>query len=141
MHRIVRLQLANIELDLGQHVVHHRALELRAGPGRGLGRIIIAGRLGLSGPCRGDRRCCVGPQQLARRLGFGRPIRAATDRAGSAGSAKPLRSLPTLSNEDLTELVSKPEDQRRKGHQHRDDELDKLDHLPAAVALRQERAD
>src|ERR1700730_18060699 len=74
MHRIPRLELANIEFEAGQHVVRHRALELRAGSGRDLRGIIIPRWVGLSGPGRSDRCCRVSAQQLACRLRFGAPF-------------------------------------------------------------------
>jgi hypothetical protein len=40
----------------------------------------------------------------------------------------------------LDRAGEQPEHQRRKGHQHCDDELDEVDNLPASVAFRQERA-
>src|SRR5690348_9182521 len=74
VHRIVRLQSTDAELDPSQHGVHDRALDLRAVYRWHLCRVVITRWPRLLGPCRRNRRGCVGAQSFTDRYGVLAPF-------------------------------------------------------------------
>jgi hypothetical protein len=94
----------------------------------------------LPGPCRGNRRCGVGPQQIARGLGFGTPFSKRAIQLNEL-DCQASQVIANFVEGGLDGIRQQPQDQRREGNQHGNHELDKLDHVPAAVTLRQEWAD
>lgn len=140
MHRIVRLQFTDFALDMLQHVARYGTLEVPTGFSRHLSGIVIARRFRLPDPGRGDGRRSVGTQQFARRPGFGAPF---------AKRSIELYQLDGHGSQVIACFVKRgfyragqqSKDQRREGHHHGDDELDKLDHLAAPVTFRQKRSD
>ena len=59
MHRVVWLQLPDIELDPRQQIARDRTFKKRSGPRGNPRGVIISRRLWLPGPCRCNRACGV----------------------------------------------------------------------------------
>src|SRR5215510_13390324 len=140
MHRIPRLELANVEFEASQHVVRYRAFELRAGPGRHLRGIIIPWWFGLSGPGCSDRCCRVSAQQLACRLRFGAPFVQRPVKLDELDCQTP-HVVAYFVERGLYRAGQQPKNQSHESHQHREYELDKLGRLSAPVLFRKDWAD